>query len=223
MLKVLNFCDNIFMKVITEKSFTMDFNEKLQNLRKQKELTQEELAKKLYVSRTAVSKWESGRGYPNIESLKLIAGFFEITVDELLSTDEILDLAQKENYLKQNNLRDLVFGLLDIAASLLLFLPLFAQNANGTINEIGLLGLNAISPYLKICYLSLVFATIITGIITLALQTCNNHFWLKIKTPLSIVLNILSVTLFTLCRQPYPALLLLIFFMIKIAIFIKKQ
>ena len=51
----------------------MEFNEKLQELRKQKDLTQEELASNLYVSRTAISKWESGKGYPNIESLKLIA------------------------------------------------------------------------------------------------------------------------------------------------------
>ena len=68
----------------------MEFNEKLQELRKQKGLTQDELAKKLYVSRTAVSKWELGRGYPNIESLKAIAKFFSVTVDELLSSNEIL-------------------------------------------------------------------------------------------------------------------------------------
>lgn len=40
----------------------MEFNEKLQKLRKQRGLTQEELAEKLYVSRTAISKWESGKG-----------------------------------------------------------------------------------------------------------------------------------------------------------------
>ena len=62
----------------------MEFNEKLQELRKQKGLTQEALAEALFVSRTAVSKWESGRGYPNIDSLKGIAKFFGVTVDELL-------------------------------------------------------------------------------------------------------------------------------------------
>ncbi|MBO5725703.1 MAG: helix-turn-helix transcriptional regulator, partial [Clostridia bacterium] len=60
----------------------MEFNEKLQELRKQKGLTQEELSIKLIVSSTAVSKWESGRGYPNIDSLKSIANLFSVTVDD---------------------------------------------------------------------------------------------------------------------------------------------
>ena len=63
----------------------MEFNEKLQELRKQKGMTQEELASALYVSRTAISKWESGRGYPNLESLKGISRLFSISIDELLS------------------------------------------------------------------------------------------------------------------------------------------
>ena len=48
----------------------MEFSEKLQKLRKDRSLTQEELAEALFVSRTAISKWESGRGYPSIDSLK---------------------------------------------------------------------------------------------------------------------------------------------------------
>ena len=67
----------------------MEFHEKLQELRKQKKLTQEDLAASLFVSRTAVSKWESGRGYPNIDSLKAIANFYSVTIDELLSDDEL--------------------------------------------------------------------------------------------------------------------------------------
>ena len=54
----------------------MEFNEKLQELRKSRGLTQEELAEALFVSRTAISKWESGRGYPNLDSLKEISKYF---------------------------------------------------------------------------------------------------------------------------------------------------
>lgn len=56
----------------------MEFNEKLHELRKNRGLTQEELAEALFVSRTAISKWESGRGYPSIDSLKEISSFLDI-------------------------------------------------------------------------------------------------------------------------------------------------
>lgn len=71
----------------------MELSEKLQELRKEKGLTQEELAEALFVSRTAISKWESGRGVPNIESLKAISKFFSVSIDELLSGEEILKIA----------------------------------------------------------------------------------------------------------------------------------
>ena len=105
----------------------MEFNEKLQELRKQKGLTQEELAEKLFVSRTAVSKWESGRGYPSIESLKAISKFYAVTVDALLSGEELLSISEEDNRQKERHLRDLVFGLLDLGAATLIFLPFFGH------------------------------------------------------------------------------------------------
>ena len=101
----------------------MEFNEKLQELRKQKGMTQEELAEKLYVSRTAVSKWESGRGYPNLESLKAISQFFHVSLDDLLSSNALLTIAEAENRQNQCRTRTLLFGLLDCCMGLLLFLP----------------------------------------------------------------------------------------------------
>lgn len=96
----------------------MEFNEKLQELRKQKALTQEELAEKLFVSRTAVSKWKSGRGYPNIESLKAISEFFGITVDELLSGESRIQ--KKEGLrMKKKNGRDLYALLIMLAVFVL--------------------------------------------------------------------------------------------------------
>ena len=101
----------------------MEFHEKLQALRKEKGLTQEELAEQLYVSRTAVSKWESGRGIPNIESLKAISRLFSVSVDALLSGEEILAIAEKDSKEKERSIGSLVFGLLDCSMVLLLFLP----------------------------------------------------------------------------------------------------
>ena len=103
----------------------MEFNEKLQKLRKQKNITQEELASVLFVSRTAISKWESGRGYPNIESLKAMASFFNITIDELLSGEELLIVAEEDGKQKETDLRTLVFGLLDLSTAVFFFLPFF--------------------------------------------------------------------------------------------------
>ena len=60
------------------------FADKLKSLRVEKGLTQEALAEQLYVTRAAVSKWENGKGYPNIESLRQISRLFHVTVDELI-------------------------------------------------------------------------------------------------------------------------------------------
>ena len=62
----------------------MELAKKIQKLRKENNMTQEQLAQKLCVSRTAVSEWENGRGMPGIESLQMIAKLFPITLDDLL-------------------------------------------------------------------------------------------------------------------------------------------
>ncbi len=92
----------------------MEFHEKLQELRKNRGLTQEELAEALFVSRTAISKWESGRGYPSIDSLKEISKFFSVTIDELLSGDKLISIAEKENQSNIQSICDLLFGIVDL-------------------------------------------------------------------------------------------------------------
>lgn len=62
----------------------MEFNNKLYNLRKQKGLSQEELANLLNVSRQTVSKWEVGDSTPDMEKLIAISDIFEISLDELV-------------------------------------------------------------------------------------------------------------------------------------------
>lgn len=199
----------------------MEFNEKLRNLRKQKGITQEELAEKLFVSRTAVSKWESGKGYPSIDSLKMISKFYSVTVDELLSGDEMLALAEEENKTKENRFADVVFGILDCCAALLLFLPFFGEKTGETIKGVSLLAIEGIQPYLKILYFVFVTAMIICGIAILALQTYENHFWLKNKRRFSMVLSTAVLFLFIVSLQPYAAVFLLTFLAIKAFLAIK--
>lgn len=199
----------------------MEFNEKLRNLRKQKGITQEELAEKLFVSRTAVSKWESGKGYPSIDSLKMISKFYSVTVDELLSGNEILALAEEENKTKENRFADVVFGILDCCAALLLFLPFFGEKTGETIKGVSLLAIEGIQPYLKILYFVFVTAMIICGIAILALQTYENHFWVKNKRRFSMMLSTAVLFLFIVSLQPYAAAFLLTFLAIKAFLAIK--
>lgn len=201
----------------------MDFSKKLQELRKQKGLTQEELAQKLYVSRTAISKWESGRGYPSIDSLKEIAKFFCVTVDQLLSGEEVLTIAQEDQKQKQSHFRDLVFGLLDLSLAMFLFLPFFGQRVGNDLQEVSVLALTEISPYLKTAFLVCILATVLMGALTLALQNWQGAFWLRRKSQLSLGFSMLGVLLFILTRQPYAAAFLFIFLAIKGFLLLKKQ
>lgn len=199
----------------------MEFNEKLQNLRKNKGLTQEELAEVLYVSRTAISKWESGRGYPSIDSLRAIAKYFSVTMDELLSGDEILNLAEEDNKQKEQLLHSLVFGLLDVSVLMLFFLPFFGQKVNGIVQEVSLLSLYEISSYLCAAYIVVVISVIAYGIITLSLQNCQRTFWTKNKEKISLILNVVAVLLFVISSQVYATVLLFIFLVIKVSMLVK--
>lgn len=199
----------------------MEFHEKLQELRKQKGFTQETLAEALHVSRTAVSKWESGRGYPNIDSLKALAKLLGVTIDNLLSGDELLSVAEAEHK-QQTHLRDLVFGLLDLCAGMFFFLPFFRQTAAGRIQSVSLLTLTEVAPHMRAAYFVSVGAMVILGVLTLALQNYRRTFWLRSKHGLSLACNIAVVLLCILGLQPYAACFLFVLLLIKALVLIKR-
>ena len=201
----------------------MTFGEIIKKLRTDKGLTQDELAEKIYVTRTAISKWESGRGFPNIESLKAISKYFSVSLDELLSGEEILAIAENDNKQKERTLRDLIFGLLDCGMALLLFLPFFGQKADGVIREVSLLALYDIQPYLKTAYIAFVGIMIVLGIMMLALQNCHQRLWIQSKSVLSLSLSAGGVCLFIISQQPYAAVFVFAFLVIKALMLIKRQ
>lgn len=205
-----------------ERACYMEFHEKLQTLRKQRGLTQEEAAAALYVSRTAISKWESGRGYPSIDSLKAIAKFYSVTMDELLSGEEVIILAEEDKRQNEIQLRNLVFGLLDFGTAILLFLPFFGQWTEVGAQAVSLLELTGVQPWVKSVYLAVVLGLALFGVLTLALQNCRHRLWERSRRGVSLALHTVGVLLFILGRQPYGAALLFLFLVIK-AIFLLKR
>ena len=201
----------------------MELNKKLQELRKKKGLTQEEVAESLYVSRTAISKWESGRGYPSVDSLKALARFYSVTVDALLSGEELLTIAEEDVKQKETHFRDLVFGLMDCSIAMFFFLPFFRQTVEESIQSVSLVSLAGCAPWLKTVYFAAATGMILFGILTLALQNCRRAFWVRHKSILSLLLNGFGSLLFIVSLQPYAAAFLFVFLMIKGIMILKRS
>ena len=200
----------------------MEFGEKVQKLRNQNKWTQEQLAEKLYVSRTAVSKWESGKGYPNIDSLKDIAKLFNKTIDELLSSEEIIDIAKEENTSNIKRTNNLIYGLLDIISILFIFLPLYAQKTEDFVYSVPLMSTNDVSTIIKISYIVILVILSLIGIAELILQFIDNKKIQRIVNVISLIIETFAILFFTISRQTYLTAIIFIILVIKIIIVIKN-
>lgn len=199
----------------------MEFSEKLQELRKNRGLTQEELAEILYVSRTAVSKWESGRGYPNIDSLKEISKFFEVSIDDLLSGEKLIDIAEKENKTNIRNMCNLSFGIVDLFSVLLVILPLYPNTIDGFIYSVSLLNYSETSEINIIIYWIMFVSLFAVGLVKLTATKLNNEKANKFLQVLSIVINIFIVLFLALTREAYAVVIVFLLLIVKGGILLK--
>ena len=193
----------------------MEFHEKLQELRKNRGLTQEELAEALYVSRTAISKWESGRGYPSIDSLKEISGFFSVTIDDLLSGEKILSLAERENKANIRSMCNLLFGMADIGFILLIFLPLYPKESAGFIYSVNLFAYTQISTLNQLIYWVIYSILIVFGSSKVLLTKCRTLKGQKLTTSVSVTFNILLVLVLTMAREVYALIMTFLLLIVK--------
>jgi len=94
----------------------MEFEDKIKSLRKEKNWTQKELAEKLNVSDKTISSWETGRTYPDIDSLIQLADLFDFTLDELIRGDKKM-IKNLDKKIKRSKyiLPTIVIGLIFIA------------------------------------------------------------------------------------------------------------
>jgi transcriptional regulator with XRE-family HTH domain len=199
----------------------LEFHEKLQELRKSKGLTQEELAEALYVSRTAVSKWESGRGYPSIDSLKEISKYFAVSIDDLLSGETLLFLAEKENKSTIRNMCSLLFGILDICSFLLIILPLYPNTVGGQISSVNLFAFSGASQTNRFLYWILFLSLIVLGLANIALTRFKPDKTYRNITTTSMLLSILSVLCLALTRVPYATTMAFLLLVIKGVLLLK--
>ena len=201
----------------------MEFHEKLKKLRTDGNLTQEELAEKLFVSRTAISKWESGRGYPSIDSLKAIAKFFHVTIDELIGMEEIVTLVEQDKKDSEKKQIALLCGILDCLAVLLLFLPIYGNHGTDAGTAASLFSLIGISKWIQVVFIVTLCMTVINGAFTAAFSSLDKQEWIRHHLATGVAMSILSTMVFVLARQPYAAFFCLCILIVKGFLLLKSK
>lgn len=193
----------------------MEFHEKLQELRKSRGLTQEELAEDLYVSRTAISKWESGRGYPSIDSLKEISKYFSVTIDDLLSSEKILIIAEKENRSNLQEMGNLLLGMADICSIFLFVLPIYPKKMEGFVYSVNLFSYTQTTGMNRWLYVILFSLLVAAGVIKLLLTRLGIDKWNWRMTVISMILSVLSVLFLAVTREAYALIIVFSLLIIK--------
>ena len=192
----------------------MEFNEKLQELRKSRSLTQEELAEALFVSRAAISKWEQGRGYPSIDSLKEISRFFSVSIDDLICPEEIISAAADDKKECMDKYISLICNTMDIFLTLLLFLPVFG-NGTGHPASVSLHAITGLSTWIKTVFAALISLTVLNGICGVMISHFDQPVWNRHRLMTGMVLSAACLAVFILTRQPYAGIICLAILVVK--------
>ena len=201
----------------------MEFHEKLQSLRKRRGMTQEELAEALFVSRTAISKWESGRGYPNIESLKAISSFFDVSIDDLLSGERLLSIAEKENRSNLRAVYDLLLGMVDLLSCLLIVLPLYPKTVAEYVYSVNLWMYRDISPRIYLLYWLLFLTLVLCGAAKMLPARLQAERGRKPLTITSMTLGVVTVLLLAMAGETYAVTLAFLLLLIKTVLLFQKR
>ena len=198
----------------------MDFGEKLKALRTERGLTQEQLAARLYVSRPAVSKWETGGGSPNLDSLQAVARLFDVSVDDLLSADDLIVLARDERRSTARSSGMLSFGLLDVLAVVFAFIPLYGVDDGSFVRMANLADYGASVDFgasfavMAAAVVSLMFV----GAVEILLAAAGSRRAARIVALVGFAVQALAVVLFASTMQPYATTLMFALLLAKVVV-----
>jgi transcriptional regulator with XRE-family HTH domain len=167
------------------------------------------------VSRTAVSKWESGRGCPSIDSLKEISKYFGVSIDDLLSGEKLISLAEQENQANLRKLCHTLHGMLDVLSLLLILLPIYPKTGEAFVYSVNLFQYSEAAKLIRVIYWILFLGLMLTGtlkLLTSYLQIGKNQ---KILTLCSMALSIAAVFVLALTRGTYAVSLVFLLLILK--------
>lgn len=198
----------------------MELSEKIQRLRKERGFTQEQFAELLFVSRTAVSKWETGRGTPSMESLQMIAKMCGVTLDELLQAEEIIAAAKNENKENINRFAYSIAGMFDMAAGMGLFLPLYKVERNGLFYSVPVY---QYTGWLAALYCFFPLALALCGFLQVLTGKGEHERIKRSINRIGLLLNAAAVFVLVLSAQPYPALMFFALLLLKGTVMLLKQ
>lgn len=113
---------------------TYNLGEKISKIRKEKGLTQKELAERIHVSASAVSKWENGTATPDVYTLKALAEVFEISVGDVVNEESTIDAVDKENKTRGGRKKKLflsVIAVLCVCCMIFIIAIIMRNNTSG--------------------------------------------------------------------------------------------
>ena len=203
-----------------ERTEQMELSEKIQKLRKERGLTQEQFAEQLFVSRTAVSKWETGRGTPSMESLQMIAKFFDITLDELLRAEDIITIAENENKENISRFASYIDGVFNMTAVVGLLLPLYKVEQNNMFYSVPLYQFKG---WLAVLYWIFPVMMSICGAVQILINKGERETLKKNINLIGFILNMCAIFVLILSGQPYPAVMFFTLLLIKGVIMLIKK
>ena len=146
-----------------------------------------------------------------------------MSIDELLSNDELIELAQTEKRDTIGKVSVLVFGAMDLITLVFGFLPLSGQQDGTYIRAVALLWNPEFSAMLRVLYCIPMGIVSLFGLFELIAASGEHEKWLPLCAPCSMMLYAVAILVFVLSRQPYITALLFLLFMVKLVLTIPEK
>lgn len=148
-------------------------------------------------------------------SLKLISSYFSVSIDDLLSGEQLIFIAEKENKSNLNRVCDLLLGFVDLFSLMLIFLPMYPKPVNGHIYSVNLFGYVDGNAFIIRIIWALFIGLTITGIVKILMVYFKFEKDKKAVTFISVGLSIIAVLFLTMTREPYAITVTFLLLLIK--------